>query len=186
MRIAEQVYLVSPSDEEWRPVIDFTYPMNSENNWGLVDKVLRGVKHDSEYPGVFVVVNDQRATQWDYYSVAGTFDLMSDRAATLIKPFASDYFKFFPAWLNAEPYFMLKSIKRLDCLDRERSLLVPFPSSPQKFMEIKKYSFRKECISDPLVFSIPERSVLLATESIEQMVRRENLRGFQFIDTGAV
>ena len=55
----------------------------------------------------------------------------------------------------------------------------------ERVREIKKYRFRKELISDPLLFSIPEMPDLLATQSMAPLIEQEGLRGFKFTDTDA-
>src|SRR5262249_36143294 len=114
MAEGRRVFLVDTSIEESRPKVDFSHRL-SQTDWILVGEVLRGERDEKDYPGVFVLVNDRRALEWDYYANAGTFGFMSERAVNLIRPYSSDYFKFFPAWINAAPYYMLKRVRTLDC-----------------------------------------------------------------------
>ena len=177
-----QVFLVTPSTEEGRPCIDFTFRQNPENNWLLVDQVLRGERPAKDYPSVLILVDHPEAEAWDLYTVPGTFGLMSERAVDLLLPYASGYFQFFQAWLNRASFFFLKRRLALDCLDRERSIFVPFGSGPHAIKLIKRFCFRKECIPDPLLFSIPDTPDLFATQTIERIIREEGLRGFRLVD----
>ena len=183
MTRTERVFLVRPSIEEDRPEINFGRPENKKTDWLLVDQVLRGERREEDYPSILVLVDHPEAERWDYYSVAGTCGLMSQRAVDLLEPYALPYFKFFQAWLNGASFFFPKRIHTLDCLDRQRSILVPFRTDPTHVKEIKRYRFRMESIIDPVLFSIPEVPSMFASQTIERLVRERELRGFGFVDT---
>jgi hypothetical protein len=182
MRDTGAVFIVKPSIESERPEIEFGLEFNKRNDWLRVGQVLRGQRDEAEYPKVLILALHPQATAWDFYFSGSVFGLMSERAVDLLEPFAANYFKFFQAWLNGASYFFLKSKRTLDCLDRDESHLVPFPSNPSRIMEIKRYRFHKNRIDDPLLFSIPEIPELFATPTVEAIMREEGLRGFQFVN----
>src|SRR5262249_7441761 len=175
MAKTERVFLVDASSEKGRPVIDFSLPENGRNDWLLVGQVLRGEREEKDYPNVLIFVHHPEAVNWDMYFGGGNFGLMSERAVDLLEPYASDYFKFFQARLNGESFFFLKRKRVLDCLDPERSILVPFRCDPTGIKEIKRYRFHMDRIADPLVFTIPETPELFATQSIDSLIRGEGL-----------
>jgi len=93
------------------------------------------------------------------------------------------FFDFFEARLNDVPFYLLSCKGTLDCLDREHSILVPFPHDPSRIMDIKQFRFHKERLVDPLFFAIPESwNGLFATPSVERLIRQRGLRGFVFSD----
>jgi hypothetical protein len=177
-----QVFILRPSRQEGRPLIDFTRPENVKNDWLLAGQVLRGEAAEDAYPPLLVLVNHPEAEAYDYYPMPGTSDLMSERAVNVLEPYGLPCFKFFQVWLNGASFFLLKRRKRLDVLDRDHSVLVPFPSDPRNIMEVVTFRFRKNDIVDPLLFSIPETSHLFATQTVARAVEKAGLRGFEVLD----
>jgi hypothetical protein len=177
-----QVFLVEPTVEEDRPLIDFQFEENRSNNWLAIDQVLRGERPIEEYPAAHISVMHKAATEWDFYSVPGTFGLFSQRAVDLLAPYTSDNFDFLEARLCRLPFYFVKTRRLLDCLDRQRSVLVWFRSDPTRVKKIERHSFRKDLIEDPSLFSIPEQHGLFATQSVRTFIEQRRLKGFKFTD----
>jgi hypothetical protein len=183
MTLAKKIYLVGSSLEEDRPLIDFTLRENKRNAWLTVGEVLDGERSVSDYPGVELLVKRSDAPNWDFYSVPGTLGLFSERAIGLFIPYATRFFDPVGAELNGAPFFFLREKRALACLDRENSIVVPFASNPSRIMEIHKFVFHQERVTDPLLFRIPELRRLLATQSIKRIIDDKQLKGFSLIDT---
>lgn len=105
MDAAKRIYLLSPSIEEDRPKIDFELSANRSVDWGLIDDVAFWGRRLDEYRPFNVVVPDVDACSWDFYDIPGTFGLLSDRAAAVVRPFGPKYFEFLPA--NPKRAFLL-------------------------------------------------------------------------------
>jgi hypothetical protein len=59
-------------------------------------------------------------------------------------------------------------------------VVVPFPSNPQRIMDVKEYKFKMDLIPDPICFCIPELPDLFATQSVKAAVELCGLRGMRF------
>jgi hypothetical protein len=158
------VFMVGPSVEDDRPVIEFDALVNRGIDWRRLDALLRGERPTTDYQELSVVVPDADATSWGYYSVPGTLGLISGEAVRCIGRSTLRLFLLMPARLNGSEYFFLKVTEVLPCLDLTRSEVVPFRTSPERIKAIKRYAFNKAMIPDPLVFSIPELPGLFAPQ----------------------
>jgi hypothetical protein len=176
-----QIFEVRTSVEEDRPNIAFDADINQGIDWRRVDLVLRGLRPATDYELVRLVVQERDATSWGYYSVPGTLGLISSEAIQRIGQEVFRRFQLFPAKLNDVDYVFLKCMEPLPCLDLAKSEVVPFPSNPQRIMEITKYVFKTDLISDPMLFSIPEVPGLLATKSVFEAISQSRIKGFRFI-----
>ncbi len=173
------------SKDEERPWINFEVPTNGSNvPWLHYGKVLSGDAPAHEYSPVHLVSDDPSTSQWHSYNVAGTYGMLSKSAIDLIGPYMTQCFEFLEAWINELPFYLLRRIGSIDCLDRTNSVVVNYPHDPGRIMKIKQFRFFKDGISDPMVFVIPEKKGgLLATDSIKQVVEEAKLKGFYFSDT---
>jgi len=174
------IYNIRPSFEDDRIEIDFELEDNSEIDWDVVNQILDDEITRDQYEPFHVVIKDEEALDWDFYSLPGTLGLLSKKAKDIFESYCTDYFEFLDATINSIPYFLIKEFNTLKCLDREHSILIPFKSDPNNVMQIKKYVFYKELIKDPLIFSIPESSDIYATQSVAQIIRESSLQGFHF------
>jgi hypothetical protein len=172
------------SKEEERPWINFELPQNGKNiPWREIGEVLDGKMPVSNYKPLRLVVNEEEPEQWHSYNVPGTYGLLSKTAVTLMGSYMTRCFEFLEAWINDLPFYFLRKIGSLDCLDRANSVLVPYPHDPSRVMDIERYRFVKEMIRDPIVFIIPEeKGWLLATDSVKAAVESAGLKGFYFTD----
>lgn len=180
----QHIYCMRASDEENTPFIDFERPENGANiPWGLIGSVLLGEETDDKYVSVNLRVYTEGAGDWHCYPVPGTFGLFSQAVIDLIGPHMKQCFEFFEATVNDLPYYFLRQIGTLDCLDREHSELVPFPHDPSRVMRIKRYRFHKQEIADPIVFVVPETSTeIFTTQGIKDALEEAKLRGIVFVN----
>jgi hypothetical protein len=181
------VYIVGSSLEETRPQIDYTMNQNREGiDWGRIGGVLNGRLPVSEYLPVRIKIDDPDAEKWDFYRCGGTRGLISARAAAVLSPHSSQCFDLMEAYINESQYFFLRVIGSIDCLDREHSILEVFPHDPNQIMWIERYAFHKSVIPDPRLFALAEfDSLVFGTDSIEQLIRTNKLRGFRLVDAEA-
>lgn len=177
------VWLVAPSIEDDRPVIEFDAPANRGIDWARLDAVLQGERPLADCPEVGVVVQAPDALAWGFYSVPGTLGLISAALVEHIGPSAFRLFHLLPAKLNDAVYFFLKPVETLPCLDLARSEVAYFRSNPSHVKAITKYAFTKSMISDPL-FSIPELPRLFATPPVRDSVIRSGIPGVRFTAVG--
>ena len=173
------------SRDEERPWIDFEIPQNGiDVPWLHYGKVLSGQVPSHEYSPVHFVSDDPTVSLWHSYNIAGTHGMLSKTAIDLIGPYMTRCFEFLEAWVNELPFFLLRRIGSVDCLDRSNSKVVTYPHDPDRVMKIKQFRFFREGIADPMVFVIPEnKGGLLATGSIKQIVEEAGLKGLYFSET---
>jgi len=131
-----------------------------------------------------VQIRRKDALKWDYYDCNSGFDgLISVRAAEILRPYLSPCFALVDAFVNDTPYFLLKPIGTIDCLDRDKSVFIPYPERPWTNLGVEQYVFRKEIIPDPCLFKIPDhRGFMFGTDGIPEVIRANKLRGFRAID----
>ena len=60
--------------------------------------------------------------------------------------------------INGEPFFLFYTDRRIDCLDRQRSEIEFFRSSPERVRQVVRYAFAKERLRPCDVFTVPELS----------------------------
>jgi hypothetical protein len=181
----EHVYIVEPSVEETRPQIDFDIPEN-RLDWLWIRKIMIGEHPKDEYRPVRLVIHDSEAEKWDFYRCGG-LSLLSKRATNVFGPCSNRCFEFLDGYINDLPYFFLRAIGSIDCLLRERSIYRVFPHDPDRIMWIEKYAFNKSLIPESTcLFLIPEgRFHILGTDSVEQLIRANDLHGIRLVDAEA-
>jgi hypothetical protein len=172
------------TQSEERPWIDFELPENQPTiSWLDIGRILNGEAVASQYSLVRLVVNEKDANEWHTYEVAGTYGLLSKTAVNLIGHNMTQWFEFLDAQINGLPFYFLRKKNCLSCLDRQNSLIVPFPGQPSSVMRIDRYRFFKDQVPDPAIFCIPEiRWHLFATDSIRRIIHSSNLKGFYLTD----
>jgi hypothetical protein len=182
----KHVYRVGASTEDIRPEIDCT--LNKANvDWHRIAQIINGDRPVRDYvvPRINLPADD--AAAWDYYSCGGTHGFMSSRAYAVLSPYATYCLQFLDAYINNAKYYLLRGVCTIDCLDRDQSELVEFPDGSGAIMEIEKYVFRKDTLSDPCLFLIAEDpGRMFGTDKIEQIIRSNGLRGFRMVDVELV
>jgi hypothetical protein len=184
---AQTIYCVRPGGTDGDPG-DVFLRAKHEVSWASVEAALQGgVTPDQSEPLLFTV-DAPGVENWHYYQVAGTFGVWSETVVNLIRPFSRKCFDFpLRAFVNSMPFYFMRQVGSLDCLDSEHSELVPFPHDPQRIMRVRRYRFFKERVPDPQVFAIAETSTeILATQSIKSMIEAAKLNGFRFVDSEQV
>ena len=167
-----------------RPIVDFSLPENGRKvSWSLIGQILEDKAPTGLYKPVHLVVKEANATEWDTYSAAGTYGLMSQRAVALVGDSMTLCFEFLEAYINEAPYFLLKPTGHLDCLDYDKSDIVYWDIDPYNIKTIKHCSFHKQQIPEAIVFRLPDWHGLFATAPIKAMIDKAGLKGFCFFDT---
>ena len=81
-----------------RPIVDFSLPENGRKvSWSLIGQILEDKAPTGLYKPVHLVVKEANATEWDTYSAAGTYGLMSQRAVALVGDSMTLCFEFLEA-----------------------------------------------------------------------------------------
>jgi hypothetical protein len=83
---------------------------------------------------------------------------VSQRARAAFEALGVPGMRFLGFRVNGEPFFLFYTDRQVDCLDRERSDVVYFRSSPQRVMHVVGYSFKEERLRPCDVFTVPELS----------------------------
>jgi hypothetical protein len=175
-----KVFQIRTSLEESRPNIDFELPENN-NNWGLLDEVLRGIRPASDYLAVHITINREKAVEWDFYSCAGTFGLFSQRAINTLGSAAFSDFDLLPAEINSQSYLFLRCTQRTECFDRGRAEFTTFKDGSDRIMTIHKHAFDLEALDEKNIFCIPEDESLYCSQVIAGNISN-SLKGIRLIE----
>jgi len=179
------VYCMRASDDENLPMIDHRLPENSYQriNWPKVGRILRHEAADCEYETPHLRVKGRGVKNCHFYHVAGTFGVYSKEVIDLIGCYMDQYFDFIDVTVNDLPFYFIRQIGTLDCLDRSQSEWIPFPDDPEAIMRITTYRFFKDKIDDPIVFTVPDTPTeVFATQTIKDTIEQSGLRGLIFLD----
>lgn len=173
-----RIFRLGSSLEQDRPQIDFELPENAKLDWDLINQVLDGrVSNENALP-INIIVNSTEATKWDFFGIPGIF---SQRAHDLLLPFATNHFAFCKLALNGIPYFIPKPTIPLDCLDKEKSVIIPYRHDRSRIKDVKVFHFKRDLIPEHVLFWIPELpSRILCTDAIRSLIHTRGFRGFRF------
>jgi hypothetical protein len=113
---------------------------------------------------------------------------ISERAKVAFERLGVPGMRFLRFRINGELFFQFYTERRIDCLDRRRSELRFFPSSPGRVMEVVRYAFVEERLQHCDVFTVPELSdgmffwvqQTFFTEAARSALESSGLVGFQF------
>lgn len=185
----ECVYRLKYSIESNRPRVDWEAydPSEGDDQWGkwkVFEQPFREGIDTLPAPKINFTVVHPEALEWDWYDGPDTWGMWSQRAKDLLWPLANGCLRSFQAMLNGAPYYILRVYDELaiDCLDRERSQLKFFESSG-RIMDIKKYAFHMEYLSDPMIFHALDCREILCTQSVRQAILDAGLKGFRIENT---
>ena len=175
-----KVFLIATSLENDRPKIDYT--LNKKTvDWRRIGRIVDGDLPVAEYVAPHIIIPQDDALSWDYYSCSGTHGFLSSKAAEVLGLYTKDCFELLDAFVNEAKYYLMRCIATLPYLDRDKSTCVTFPDGSGKIMEIEKYVFLKHQIPDPSIFVIPEDpSRMYGTDGIAREVER--LKGLRSVD----
>jgi hypothetical protein len=116
--------------------------------------------------------------EWDYFYFPSTSGLFSQHAIDVLMPFLDHCFVPLPSVLEGERYYYLHTKRTIDALNIDQSDVLHSDSS---IVLIKRYTFYRDRLADPVIFSLPQfRPFLFSTESIPGIVEKAGLRGFNF------
>jgi hypothetical protein len=180
MQTDRKIFEIRTSTEESRPEIDYELQENAID-WGLVGQCLDGRRPIEDYQIIDISVQDDKATEWDYYSCPGTFGLFSSRAVNTLGENVFKNYRLIPARINGADYFFLKCLEMLDYLDREKSVYEAFDDDPNRFITISKFSFNWEKIDQTYIFTLPEYGRIFCLEPNAGVIRNQ-LKGFRLLE----
>jgi hypothetical protein len=162
--------------------LDFELGENSRTGLNLENALQTETNASAQTAAEFLVTGPD-PTAWDCYACGGTLGVFSQKAMTVLAPFAHRCFETLRVSINGAPYYVLRTKDTLDCLDRNRSIIKVFPHDPGRIMQVDRFRFRKELVPDPIMFVIPEGPFhLFASDGVERAIRAGNLRGFELMD----
>ncbi len=113
---------------------------------------------------------------------------VSSRSKVVLENMGISGMQFLEFQVNGESFFMFLTARRVDCLDRERSELEFFRSSPEHVKEVVRYVFIEERLSPCDVFTVPELSdgmfpwaqEIFFTALARNTIEKAGLIGFHF------
>jgi hypothetical protein len=181
---AETIYILRFwSDDEERPRIDFQNPSNgTQVPWLLIGEILEGNLSSDQYIPISFVVDDDDTIIWDTFPIPGTNGLISKNAADVLHDSMAECFECLEASVNESPYFLLRSIGSIDCLDRDKSRIIYTDDEHTDINFIEKHEFKMDLVPERSLFRIPQVRTLFATEAVRKVVEDAKLKGFYFVD----
>ncbi len=98
--------------------------------------------------------------RWDRVDFISMFPGIgvSVRARAALESLGVPGMRFLGFRVNLEPFFLFYTERVVDCLDRERSEIRYFPSSPERVMRVVSYAFTQERLRPCDLFTVPELS----------------------------
>ena len=113
---------------------------------------------------------------------------VSSRARLVFESLGLPGMRFLGFRVNEEPFFLFYTDRRIDCLDRTRSEIRYFASSPQRIKDVSAYAFVEERLSPCDVFTVPELSDgmffwwqrTFITDQARAIIDRAGLVGLRF------
>lgn len=108
--------------------------------------------------------------------------LLNEHSYNILYPIIKDSVQFFRTDSNYGDLYVVNVTCVLDCLNREKSNIVLFPSS-DRIMAIKEFAFSMDKIRNNILFKIPEKSksFSFATEEFKEIIEKNCLKGIKFI-----
>lgn len=178
------IFRCKASAEENRPDIDFGHPVNKQNDWTRIMRILDGDSDSNEYPFVELFVEEEDALEWDVYH-SGGLGLYSSKFLDTIGESSLYGLIPLPAYLNGGEYWYLRCEKTIDCIDREKSKFETYFSTSTNSNEISiifKPVFIESKIGKDICFTLPNRkNFLYMTESIADRLIKANIKGMKLI-----
>jgi hypothetical protein len=113
---------------------------------------------------------------------------VSERARAALEALGVPGMRFMEFRVNGEPFFRFYTERRVDCLDRQRSEVRYFRSSPGRVMQVVVYAFVAERVLPCDVFTVPELSdgmffwsqETFVTDAARTALEDARLIGFRF------
>jgi hypothetical protein len=106
---------------------------------------------------------------------------ISAKARSILEPLIADQVEFLLLKTDVGLFYDM-NIKRVDCLDVSRSVVIRFKSSG-RVMDIEKYAFLWERIEGIHIFCIPELGAtpIFVSDAFKKTVEENHLTGFVFM-----
>lgn len=171
----KKIALLLPTDYEDDPVIDYD---RSVIDW---EKLHIDCWHysagdvESDIGPQTLAVNHPAATSWDFYSVPGTWGIVSDRMWLCLKDYAKGFFDTWPISLDGESFYVLRRTGKVNCLDHDRC----GQYQDGNHIDYDPYEFDESKVPESALFSIPESSFLFATEDVADLVVENDFKGVE-------
>lgn len=174
------VFQLRPTSEDDRPQIDFQRSDTAASDEQVSSLETYSLSSLPSSPVAQLVGTDPSATSWDFFAAPGTLGLVSRRAVDALSPHAGVCFGFVPATLDGAAYSFIVRTGAIDALDRERSKLKYFRSSPHRVQRILEHVFVSEALDGVGLFAVPDDVMgIFATEIVVGAVKNSKLRGFR-------
>lgn len=175
------IHQLRPTSEDERPQIDFQRSDTAASDEHVSNLETYSPSSLPATPVAQLVGTDPSATSWDFFAAPGTLGLVSRRAVDALRPHVGGCFGFVPARLDGAPYSFIVRTGTIDALDRERSKLKYFRSSPHRVLRILEHAFHREALEDVGLFAIPESLMgIFGTEVAVRDLKDAGLRGLRF------
>ncbi len=178
----KQVFMFRvPHDDT--PYINFTVAKNDQEiTTSVLGHFLRGKAKMPHYKPVSL--NPSSPVGHDDYLPQSPIGILSERALDVLKPLMAPCFDFVPVLIKRKPYYWIRTINPLDVLDRKNCELFMSESDPERILIVEKFTFFKDRIPDPVIFTLPETSTqyFFGTDLVLSIVERAQLRGIRLID----
>lgn len=118
----------------------------------------------------------------DVYPVTIGTVVINEKAFRALEPYIRSYVQVLSATIKAQKVYVLNFTTVIDCLDRENSKVIFFSNS-NRIMEIEKFAFFKDLLTDAFAFKIPEeiQSSPFVNEKFKNIVEQNNIKGFKFV-----
>jgi hypothetical protein len=167
---------------DYYPRINFSIPSNRRYDWLKIGEMIEGaLPVDIKVFKSIKIKVTTSLKKFDALSFDGGI-LISSSAKQFLELAQLEGIEFLPALVNDMDYAFLIVRRTIDCLDRDRSILVPFRSDPNSIKTITKYVFKKNLVPKRAIFKIPQRNLIFVTDTIKDEFQKSGLVGFKFID----
>lgn len=182
----DSIFEIWPSSEEDRPGLVANRNSDFDEASRVNRDLIRNKRHDVESWTPWQLYCQKSATtsvsDWDYYSFGSTSGLFSPRAIKVFGKYLAHCFDPLPANLEGSTYYFLHCRAPIDCLDIDACEISYFsPPNDRDIMSIDRYVFKKNCVKEELIFTIPEQPWnLFATSGIPKIAKQAKVKGLEF------
>ena len=106
--------------------------------------------------------------------------MFSDRAKRILDPYIGECGQWLRLDHTTVHYWLFHITNVIDALDETRSEVLRFDDG--SVMRIARFVFRPDCLSDELIFAVPQRPLAhnLVTDRFVKLVEEHRLSGFNF------
>lgn len=109
--------------------------------------------------------------------------VFSQRAKDALEPLISPYVEIRPLIeIKKRPYFLLKILHVVDCLDMSRSELTESPDRPGHYIHAGRLFFDVNKIPDAPIFTVPQQRLPFVRRAFIETVLQHKLTGVGFSD----